>query len=78
MLKQTNQQAPEQKDHLAQWYAGTAVGKRLHHQIISELDSQLERLFGYHTLFLGCPQMSVEDLAHSQTKLVATPDGTRQ
>ena len=78
MVKQTNQQARlSTKDHLADWYAGTAVGKRLHHQIISELDSQLERLFGYHTLFLGVPpNVSVEDLAHSQTKLVATPDGT--
>ena len=78
MVKQTNQQAPlSTKDHLAQWYAGTPVGKRLYHQIISELDIQLERLFGYHTLFLGVPpSVSVEDLAHSQTKLVATPDGT--
>ena len=78
MVKQTNQQTRlSTKDHLAEWYADTAVGKRLHHQIISELDCQLERLFGYHTLFLGVPpNVSVEDLAHSQTKLVATPDGT--
>lgn len=64
------------KDHLVGWYTDTAVGKRLHHQIIGELDNQLERLFGYHTLFLGVPpSVSVEDLAHSQTKLIATPDG---
>ena len=63
------------KDHLVGWYTDTSVGKRLHHQIIGELDNQLERLFGYHTLFLGVPpSVSVEDLAHSQTKLIATPD----
>jgi len=77
MLKQTNQQTRlSTKENLAEWYAGTAIGKRLHNQIITELDHQLERLFGYHTLFLGVPpNVSVEDLAHSQTKLVATPEG---
>lgn len=79
MVKQmTTGARPGTKDHLAGWYADTAVGRRLHHQIISELDSQLERLFGYHTLFLGVPpNVSVEELAHSQTKLIATPDGAK-
>lgn len=77
MGKQTTiQMRRSTKDYLTGWYADTAVGKRLYHQIINELDSQLERLFGYHTLFLGVPpSVSVEELAHSQTKLIATPDG---
>ena len=79
MGKQTTSQARlSTKDHLAQWYERTQVGKRLHHQITCELGSQLERLFGYHTLFLGVPPtVSVEELAHSQTKLMATPDGAQ-
>ena len=58
MVKQTNQAARlSTKDYLTEWYANTPVGKRLHRQIINELDSQLERLFGYHTLFWECRQM---------------------
>jgi len=64
------------RDHLYGWYQTSLVGRRLRQQIIDELDVQLERLFGYHTLFLGVPPgMSIEDLAHSQTKLVANLDG---
>ena len=74
----TSQARLSTKDHLAQWYEKTPVGRRLHHQITRELGTQLERLFGYHTLFLGVPPtVSVEELAHSQTKLIATPDGAR-
>ena len=64
------------RDHLYAWYQTSLVGRRLRQQIIDELDVQLERLFGYHTLFLGVPPgMSIKDLAHSQTKLVANLDG---
>ena len=49
------------RDHLHEWYTSAPVGRRLRQQVVDELDSQLERLFGYHTLFLGVPP----DSAHA-------------
>ena len=64
------------RDHLHEWYTSAPVGRRLRQQVVDELDNQLERLFGYHTLFLGVPpDLSIKDVAHSQNKLVASTDG---
>ena len=64
------------RKHLNAWYQNTPVGRRLRQQVVDELDTQLECLFGYHTLFLGVPpEMSVKEVSHSQTKLVASLEG---
>ena len=62
------------RHNLADWYASSAVGARLRQQLVDELDEQLERLFGYHTVFLGVmPDLPVESLARSQASIVASP-----
>lgn len=62
------------RHNLAGWYADSAVGARLRQQLMDELDLQLERLFGYHTVFLGVmPNLPLESLARSQASIVASP-----
>ncbi len=62
------------RHNLGDWYSSSAVGARLRQQLIDELDEQLERLFGYHTVFLGVmPDLPVESLARSQASIVASP-----
>ncbi len=74
-INKSNRVSQSGRSNLSLWYTESKASAQLKQQLLLDTTHALERLFGYHTVFLGVvPNQKVLRTARTQTTILAIPD----